>query len=726
MPQKITECEFTRNGNHAFPRIGKEVFHLHLADPAKWNKPLQKFDDILLPKDVALRKENFAFEIMHLEEKIMCRQEHTVFPVEKSHAEVELPPLIQTGFTLDEDLLVDVFMTDSDIKILGFDNTKRKIKIVSQKYTQEGTLKQNPQVCFLEPQVVFCTYPILVSVLENSLYVQNFAQPHKVLEIGLQRKEQFVQFVDFRNLQDICFVDKRTNIFDETPLAQAFTHIAFLTKEHGVCGDRDCQKGDVVLNMLEIDPYSNPMEIKHYKSPYEACMEGGTRDDKIVKSFVIKAISDRGNDAVLVSQYDDCVIFDCVTSVLQKPIRCPIGDENLQEFADIPIVHSGSMVKIQMFMDTKGCLFWMHSPKEKEVSVFRHNPKLQMGNSEYITSVYNFYAEHVYFFVFKEDQFFIMDQTHKIRMLTWNEETGKLNLQKTLIYANSVPKLIEKTIFDDFVVSHKVIQNKDKMFYLFDTRQTYGETHLQEKVLLDSDEFIRGPFKVKNSEMLLTETKKEFVLHPAGDKSSVDFLPNHCANQTAFFTSFVNDELVVACYGGAMLLFDKSGTFIQKVNFKSAFKLNADCFAVKDTRTVLVEKFNDSFDMSRYELKWVKNPQTNLEEFALDFVSFVSNQHLRERFDAHFVKLHEQGIYEDAAKSDFDLRKRRLLPYYNLRDETIYTHTWKLVPQTGILVYRDCSKRDQQSHMTPILFDFCNGENRDESIVTLFENKITM
>ena len=53
-------------------------------------------------------------------------------------------------------------------------------------------------------------------------------------------------------------------------------------------------------------------------------MEGGIRDDVIFKAFITQLRSVRGIDVSFVCQYNDSIIFDCITSTKQLPIRFPM------------------------------------------------------------------------------------------------------------------------------------------------------------------------------------------------------------------------------------------------------------------------------------------------------------------------------------------------------------------------------------------------------------------
>jgi hypothetical protein len=181
-------------------------------------------------------------------------------------------------------------------------------------------------------------------------------------------------------MNEICFLDKRTNLFNNVHFEQTDIRVVFLTKAKGKCSP-ECTIGDMLINVMEIDPYSSPMKFTIHTSPYEACMGGGVRNDLIIRSFVINAISDRGYDIVLACQYNDCVIFDCVTSTRQEPIKVPQFSSDSSDFVDLEVSKTGTMVKVPMIMDKSGALYWLHWVKDKEVGVLRHNPKLQMGNS---------------------------------------------------------------------------------------------------------------------------------------------------------------------------------------------------------------------------------------------------------------------------------------------------------------------------------------------------------
>lgn len=67
----------------------------------------------------------------------------------------------------------------------------------------------------------------------------------------------FIQFCEFNSLPDIGFTDKRSSSRKEqVPLEETHTRILFLTKEKHKCqAGKECTAGDIMLNVLEVDPY---------------------------------------------------------------------------------------------------------------------------------------------------------------------------------------------------------------------------------------------------------------------------------------------------------------------------------------------------------------------------------------------------------------------------------------------------------------------------------------
>jgi len=137
---------------------------------------------------------------------------------------------------------------------------------------------------------------------------------------------EFICFAEYRSEQDIGFLDKRDPAQAEiVPFTETGDKIAFLTRKFKVC-EGECDKGDMLLNVLSIDSYSQPMKFELFTTDYEACMDEGMSDDTIQKCVATQVTSVRGLDVAFVAQYNDRVIFDCITSTKQPPIRFPLFD----------------------------------------------------------------------------------------------------------------------------------------------------------------------------------------------------------------------------------------------------------------------------------------------------------------------------------------------------------------------------------------------------------------
>ena len=168
-------------------------------------------------------------------------------------------------------------------------------------------------------------YPVIVSNIgTRRLSIQSVVQPKIHGQYRLADSD-FIAFVNYNNLKQVGFEDVRPkNLRDKIPLSETGEFVAFLTRVHGVCEEgEDCKTGDLLLNLLYVDSYSEPMTFTLYTTDYEACMGEGCRDDVIRSAFAIEVKSARSTDTTLCIQYNDSIVFDCITSTAQKPIMFP-------------------------------------------------------------------------------------------------------------------------------------------------------------------------------------------------------------------------------------------------------------------------------------------------------------------------------------------------------------------------------------------------------------------
>lgn len=224
---------------------------------------------------------------------------------------------------------------------------------------------------------------------------------------------EFLCFVEYDNIKKIGFPDRRDTTGGQElyPFSEYGDKIAFLTRKFTEEGEW----GDVHLNILVIDSYSVPMKFELHTTHYEANMGEGVGDDIIQKAFVMQVTSVRGLDVAIVAQYNDRIIYDCITSTRQQPIRFPLPPKNKEEEArlkdpdfakedaeweDLTICRSGTMIKQQMLMDDKGAIYFMMLSDNGTVRVLRTDPQIEMGGEGFIKPVFSFRSSKVYFFLF--------------------------------------------------------------------------------------------------------------------------------------------------------------------------------------------------------------------------------------------------------------------------------------------------------------------------------------
>lgn len=161
----------------------------------------------------------------------------------------------------------------------------------------------------------------------------------------------------------------------------------------------------MLLNVLTIDSYSNPMRFELNVTDYEACMEEGMSDDSIQSCICMQVTSSRGLDVAFLAQYNDRIIYDCITSVVQPPIRFPmpstVAEREQWESIDpdfdlefdrgwegMEICKSGVMVRQRMIMDPQGAVYFAMRSASGTVKVMRTDPYAEMGDDKFVKSVY--------------------------------------------------------------------------------------------------------------------------------------------------------------------------------------------------------------------------------------------------------------------------------------------------------------------------------------------------
>ena len=171
--------------------------------------------------------------------------------------------------------------------------------------------------------------------------IQSLTCPKEVNTFNLDaEKMEFICFADYRKLEDIGFKDNRDPAQAElVPYDECGDKIAFVTRcfkeeededddDVGLCEPKE---GEMFLNVLSIDSYSSPMRFELYTTNYEAAMEEGVSDDAIQKCVAMQMTSQRGLDVTFIAQYNDRIIYDCITSTKQLPLHFPMPATKAEE-----------------------------------------------------------------------------------------------------------------------------------------------------------------------------------------------------------------------------------------------------------------------------------------------------------------------------------------------------------------------------------------------------------
>ena len=181
----------------------------------------------------------------------------------------------------------------------------------------------------IEAQEVNLVHPCVASNIGNHvIMIQSVIHPDKIaclrlnkLASNLSKQAEFVCFTQYHSLEDIGFIDKRRgSAVTDVPFSEKGERVAFITRTKGACQTNGkklpCKRGDLILNVLQIDSYGSNMKYKLSTTTFEACIDEGISDDYVQNSITAQLTSKRGLDVTFIMQYRDRIIFDCVTSTV--------------------------------------------------------------------------------------------------------------------------------------------------------------------------------------------------------------------------------------------------------------------------------------------------------------------------------------------------------------------------------------------------------------------------
>jgi hypothetical protein len=184
----------------------------------------------------------------------------------------------------------DEYLNCSSIDVTKFDpNDEKSIK------------KLKTIQCKLKGQEMQMQFPCIASNIGNRrINVQSVAQPD-VHSQFLIPDADFLCFASYHTLKEIGFNDKRKKIEQlRVPFNETGEYIAFLTRamypeDKGEGFDKGC----ILLNILFVESFAEPMTFTLFTTNYEANMAEGARDDVMHKVFAFEVQSIRGVDVTL-------------------------------------------------------------------------------------------------------------------------------------------------------------------------------------------------------------------------------------------------------------------------------------------------------------------------------------------------------------------------------------------------------------------------------------------
>ena len=353
-------------------------------------------------------------------------------------------------------------------------------------------------------------------------------------------------------------------------------------------------------------------------------MDGGIRDDCIYNAFVMQVTSVRGLDVSFVCQYNDAIIFDCITSTKQFPIRFPMPmsrdeidmekyfnetEKKIEWEYSLDICRGAVPLKQSMQMDDKGAVYFAIKTETGVVKILRVDPLAEMGNDGFIKSVFSLRCEYIHFLEITDTGFYLMDEKKKIRKLYQDPITYNLKQDNALELCTKDMLNIKYSDFDEFIMSSEVMHWDNRIMFVHETKTKDDYTWGESKIMSENHKFIQGPKVAKGTGMIYylekydnigneeddkdagaeeaqittmlnkQATAKDFkgfsvVMKPLADLSYLDILPKLRENYNNF-SSYIDSHHILVRFSGRFLIFHNNGSYIGPVVFEKmepAFK----------------------------------------------------------------------------------------------------------------------------------------------------------
>jgi len=110
-----------------------------------------------------------------------------------------------------------------------------------------------------------------------------------------------------------------------------------------------------------------------------------------------------------------------------------------------------------MIRDADGGIYFMTQTPNNTVYVLRTNPYAEMGGEGFVKSVFTLRSSKIYFLLYHQNQFYMMDDLKKVRVFTPNPKTFMWKQTNLLELAEADANEIVYADFDEYAVSDGVL-----------------------------------------------------------------------------------------------------------------------------------------------------------------------------------------------------------------------------------------------------------------------------
>jgi len=127
------------------------------------------------------------------------------------------------------------------------------------------------------------------------------------------------------------------------------------------------------------------------------------------------------------------------------------------QFEDMAIAKGVKMIRQTMIKDADGAIYFMTQTANNTVNVLRTDPYAEMGGEGFVKSVFTLRSSKIYFLLFHQNQFYMMDDLKKVRVFTANPKTFMWKQTNLLELAEADANEIVYADFDEYAVSDGVL-----------------------------------------------------------------------------------------------------------------------------------------------------------------------------------------------------------------------------------------------------------------------------